>query len=83
MPAPQSGTIVELLVEDGAKVTAKQKLYKLQPGAGGAAAAPAAPKAEAPKPAAAAAPAAAAVKPPPPPPKPAASVRFRVERDGY
>ena len=73
VPAPQSGTIVELLVEDGAKVTAKQKLYKLQPGAGGAAAAPAAPKAEAPKPAAAAAPAAAAVKPPPPPPKPAAS----------
>ncbi|UMM36139.1 hypothetical protein L5515_008436 [Caenorhabditis briggsae] len=35
VPAPQAGTIVELLVEDGAKVTAKQKLYKLQPGAGG------------------------------------------------
>lgn len=30
VPAPQSGTIVELLVEDGAKVTAKQKLYKLE-----------------------------------------------------
>lgn len=38
VPAPQAGTIVELLVEDGAKVTAKQKLYKLQPGAGGGAA---------------------------------------------
>ncbi|KAK6024951.1 dihydrolipoyllysine-residue succinyltransferase, E2 component of oxoglutarate dehydrogenase complex [Ostertagia ostertagi] len=36
VPAPQSGTIVELLVEDGAKVTAKQKLYKLEPGAAGA-----------------------------------------------
>ena len=35
VPAPQAGTIVELLVEDGAKVTAKQKLYKLQPGSGG------------------------------------------------
>lgn len=35
VPAPQAGTIVEFLVEDGAKVTAKQKLYKLQPGAGG------------------------------------------------
>lgn len=38
--APQSGTIVELLVPDGSKVTAKQKLYKLQPGAEGAAASP-------------------------------------------
>lgn len=37
VPAPQSGTIVELLVEDGSKVTAKQKLYKLQPGSGGGA----------------------------------------------
>ena len=37
-PAPQAGTIVELLVEDGSKVTAKQKLYKLQPGSGGGAA---------------------------------------------
>ncbi|CAJ0568416.1 unnamed protein product, partial [Mesorhabditis spiculigera] len=46
-PAPQSGTIVELLVADGSKVTAKQKLYKLQPGEGGGSAAPAAPKAEA------------------------------------
>lgn len=36
--APQSGTIVEFLVEDGSKVTAKQKLYKLQKGAGGGAA---------------------------------------------
>ena len=33
---------MELLVEDGAKVTAKQKLYKLQPGgSGGSAPAPA------------------------------------------
>ncbi|KAH7706222.1 Protein DLST-1 [Aphelenchoides avenae] len=39
VPAPFAGTIVELLVEDGAKVTAKQKLYKLQRGEGGAAAA--------------------------------------------
>lgn len=38
VPAPQSGTIVELLVEDGGKVAAKQKLYKLQPGSAGAAA---------------------------------------------
>lgn len=36
VPAPQSGTIVELLVEDGAKVTAKQKLYKLELGSAGA-----------------------------------------------
>ncbi|CAB3396617.1 unnamed protein product [Caenorhabditis bovis] len=35
VPAPQAGTIVELLVEDGEKVTAKQKLYKLQPGGDG------------------------------------------------
>ena len=35
VPAPQAGTIVEFLVEDGAKVAAKQKLYKLKPGAGG------------------------------------------------
>ncbi|KAK0414292.1 hypothetical protein QR680_007252 [Steinernema hermaphroditum] len=52
VPAPQAGTIVELMVEDGAKVTAKQKLYKLQPGGEGAAApAPAAekPKTEEPK----------------------------------
>uniref|UniRef100_A0A1I7YVT4 Dihydrolipoyllysine-residue succinyltransferase component of 2-oxoglutarate dehydrogenase complex, mitochondrial n=1 Tax=Steinernema glaseri TaxID=37863 RepID=A0A1I7YVT4_9BILA len=50
VPAPQAGTIVELLVEDGAKVTAKQKLYKMQPGGEGAAA-PAAekPKTEEPK----------------------------------
>ncbi|KAI6199745.1 hypothetical protein M3Y96_00659400 [Aphelenchoides besseyi] len=38
VPAPFSGTIVELLVADGDKVTAKQKLYKLQKGEGGAAA---------------------------------------------
>lgn len=62
VPAPQSGTIVELLVPDGEKVTAKQKLYKMQPGgeSGDAAAAPA--KQES-KPAAAAAPS----TPPPPP----------------
>jgi pyruvate/2-oxoglutarate dehydrogenase complex dihydrolipoamide acyltransferase (E2) component len=32
VPAPFSGTIVELLVEDGNKVTAKQKIYKLEKG---------------------------------------------------
>uniref|UniRef100_A0A1I8ERE5 Dihydrolipoyllysine-residue succinyltransferase component of 2-oxoglutarate dehydrogenase complex, mitochondrial n=1 Tax=Wuchereria bancrofti TaxID=6293 RepID=A0A1I8ERE5_WUCBA len=32
VPSPQSGTIVELLVEDGARVTAHQKLYKLEVG---------------------------------------------------
>lgn len=77
VPAPQAGTIVELLVEDGAKVTAKQKLYKLQPGAGGGSSAPA--KEES-KPAAAAAPAASPPATPSPssapstpsPPKPAA-----------
>ncbi|CAD6186749.1 unnamed protein product [Caenorhabditis auriculariae] len=46
VPAPQSGTIVELLVEDGAKVTAKQKLYKLEPGSGGGSAAKEEPKKE-------------------------------------
>lgn len=35
VPAPFSGTIVELLVPDGEKVVAKQKLYKLQKGEGG------------------------------------------------
>jgi len=30
VPAPFSGRITELLVEDGSKVTAKQKLYKLE-----------------------------------------------------
>uniref|UniRef100_A0A8R1HTM6 Dihydrolipoyllysine-residue succinyltransferase component of 2-oxoglutarate dehydrogenase complex, mitochondrial n=1 Tax=Caenorhabditis japonica TaxID=281687 RepID=A0A8R1HTM6_CAEJA len=70
VPAPQSGTIVELLVEDGAKVTAKQKLYKLQPGAGGGAAAAAPPKEEA-KPAASPASPTSHVAPSaPPPPKP-------------
>ncbi|ETN69963.1 dihydrolipoyllysine-residue succinyltransferase, E2 component of oxoglutarate dehydrogenase complex [Necator americanus] len=49
VPAPQSGTIVELLVQDGDKVTAKQKLYKLQPGSAGAAPTSAPPK-EVPKP---------------------------------
>ena len=34
--APQSGTLVEFLVEEGSKVVAKQKLYKLQPGAAAA-----------------------------------------------
>jgi 2-oxoglutarate dehydrogenase E2 component (dihydrolipoamide succinyltransferase) len=43
--APFSGTIVELLVSDGEKVVAKQKLYKLQKGEGGGAA----PKQEEPK----------------------------------
>ncbi|KAI1719209.1 2-oxoacid dehydrogenases acyltransferase (catalytic domain) domain-containing protein [Ditylenchus destructor] len=42
VPAQYSGTIVELLVEDGSKVVAKQKLYKLEkgdaPSAGAAAA---------------------------------------------
>ncbi|KAK6108904.1 2-oxoacid dehydrogenases acyltransferase (catalytic domain) family protein [Brugia pahangi] len=32
VPSPQSGTIVELLVEDGGRVTAHQKLYKLEVG---------------------------------------------------
>lgn len=32
VPAPFPGTIVEFLVEDGSKVTAKQKLYKLEKG---------------------------------------------------
>uniref|UniRef100_A0A0N4YGJ5 Dihydrolipoyllysine-residue succinyltransferase component of 2-oxoglutarate dehydrogenase complex, mitochondrial n=1 Tax=Nippostrongylus brasiliensis TaxID=27835 RepID=A0A0N4YGJ5_NIPBR len=71
VPAPQAGTIVELLVEDGAKVTAKQKLYKLEPGAAGASA-PAkteAPKAAPPKEAAKP----AAAPPPPPPSAPAAA----------
>uniref|UniRef100_A0A158Q7H8 Dihydrolipoyllysine-residue succinyltransferase component of 2-oxoglutarate dehydrogenase complex, mitochondrial n=1 Tax=Elaeophora elaphi TaxID=1147741 RepID=A0A158Q7H8_9BILA len=34
VPAPQSGRIVELLVEDGGRVTAYQKLYKLEVGGG-------------------------------------------------
>ncbi|EGT47081.1 hypothetical protein CAEBREN_07690 [Caenorhabditis brenneri] len=76
VPAPQAGTIVELLVEDGAKVTAKQKLYKLQPGSGGGSA----PAKEESKPAAAAAPTPSAPPTPAPssspstpsPPKPAA-----------
>ncbi|TKR87980.1 hypothetical protein L596_012294 [Steinernema carpocapsae] len=62
VPAPQAGTIVELMVEDGAKVTAKQKLYKLQPGGEGATAT--APSAEKPKTEAAPTPAAAASAPP-------------------
>lgn len=45
VPAQFTGTIVELLVEDGSKVVAKQKLYKLEkgdvPSSAGAAAAPA------------------------------------------
>ncbi|VDK72853.1 unnamed protein product [Onchocerca ochengi] len=32
VPAPHSGTIVELLIEDGGRVTAHQKLYKLEVG---------------------------------------------------
>lgn len=78
VPAPLSGTIVELLVEDGGKVTAKQKLYKLEPGEGGGAPAEApaakAPKKEAspppPPPPPKEQPAAAAAAPPPPPPPP-------------
>ncbi|KAL3106566.1 hypothetical protein niasHT_016688 [Heterodera trifolii] len=35
VPAPFAGKIVELLVEEGAKVLAKQKLYKLEKGAEG------------------------------------------------
>ena len=35
VPAPFSGKIVEFLVEDGSKVTAKQKLYKMEKGEGG------------------------------------------------
>ncbi|CAI5452236.1 unnamed protein product [Caenorhabditis angaria] len=66
VPAPQSGTIVELLVEDGSKVTAKQKLYKLQPGAGGGSA-PAAPKVEAAATPASPTPAPAAAAPAPTP----------------
>ncbi|PAV61812.1 hypothetical protein WR25_26345 [Diploscapter pachys] len=71
VPAPQSGTIVELLVEDGSKVTAKQKLYKLQPGSGGGAqaAAPSPPKAAEPPKPAAAAPPKEAPKPATPPPQ--------------
>ncbi|CAD5231561.1 unnamed protein product [Bursaphelenchus xylophilus] len=42
VPAPFSGTLVELLVEDGNKVTAKQKLYKLEKGAAGSGSAAAA-----------------------------------------
>uniref|UniRef100_A0A915D598 Dihydrolipoyllysine-residue succinyltransferase component of 2-oxoglutarate dehydrogenase complex, mitochondrial n=1 Tax=Ditylenchus dipsaci TaxID=166011 RepID=A0A915D598_9BILA len=34
VPAPFSGIIVELLIEDGNKVTAKQKIYKLEKGDG-------------------------------------------------
>uniref|UniRef100_A0A914WQZ8 Dihydrolipoamide acetyltransferase component of pyruvate dehydrogenase complex n=1 Tax=Plectus sambesii TaxID=2011161 RepID=A0A914WQZ8_9BILA len=50
VPAPQAGVIEELLVADGDKVTAKQKLYKLRPGAGGgASASKEAPKKEEPK----------------------------------
>ncbi|CAD5225127.1 unnamed protein product [Bursaphelenchus okinawaensis] len=52
VPAPFPGTLVELLVEDGDKVTAKQKLYKLEKGAsggGGGGSAAAAPKKEEPK----------------------------------
>ncbi|VDO22251.1 unnamed protein product [Haemonchus placei] len=81
VPAPQSGTIVELLVEDGAKVTAKQKLYKLEPGTAGASAPakeapkaeeskPAPPPAQAPPPPKPAQEEAAAPPPPPPPPSP-------------
>ncbi|GMS81927.1 hypothetical protein PENTCL1PPCAC_4102 [Pristionchus entomophagus] len=72
-PAPAAGTIVELLVADGSKVTAKQKLYKLKPGAGGAAVPAAKPAAapEAPAAVAAAAASPAAHKPVPSTPAPA------------
>uniref|UniRef100_A0A914E140 Dihydrolipoyllysine-residue succinyltransferase component of 2-oxoglutarate dehydrogenase complex, mitochondrial n=1 Tax=Acrobeloides nanus TaxID=290746 RepID=A0A914E140_9BILA len=67
--APFAGTIVEHLVPDGNKVTAKQKLYKLQRGEGGAAAAPEPTTAqkEAPK-----EPSAGAAPPRPPPEQPKA-----------
>ncbi|CAK5089499.1 unnamed protein product [Meloidogyne enterolobii] len=39
VPAPFAGKIVEFLVEDGAKVIAKQKIYKMEKGAEGGAAA--------------------------------------------
>ncbi|VDP11104.1 unnamed protein product [Heligmosomoides polygyrus] len=95
VPAPQSGTIVELLVEDGAKVTAKQKLYKLELGSAGASAAAAAPapKAEPPKeaekpaprpPAAADAASTPVPSPPsPPPPPPTTSVHGKCSRLFY
>ncbi|EPB78649.1 dihydrolipoyllysine-residue succinyltransferase [Ancylostoma ceylanicum] len=80
VPAPQSGTIVELLVEDGAKVTAKQQIYKLQPGSAGAAPASAPPK-EAPKPE----PPKAAPKPEPPKeaPKPDKSHELLLPSHGH
>lgn len=46
VPATQSGKIVELLVEDGGKVVAHQKLYKLELGEGAPAEAAATPSAE-------------------------------------
>uniref|UniRef100_A0A7E4W0K5 Dihydrolipoyllysine-residue succinyltransferase component of 2-oxoglutarate dehydrogenase complex, mitochondrial n=1 Tax=Panagrellus redivivus TaxID=6233 RepID=A0A7E4W0K5_PANRE len=65
VPAQYSGTIVELLVPDGEKVVAKQKLYKLEKGAGGNAPPPE-PKADPSKPAPLDS--STPVSPPPPPP---------------
>uniref|UniRef100_A0A1L8E0W9 Dihydrolipoyllysine-residue succinyltransferase component of 2-oxoglutarate dehydrogenase complex, mitochondrial n=1 Tax=Nyssomyia neivai TaxID=330878 RepID=A0A1L8E0W9_9DIPT len=81
VPAPFAGIIEEIFVTDGDTVQAKQKLFKLKPGEGGAppaAAKPAEKPAEAPvaaPPPAAAAPPKAAAPPPPPPaaPTPAAA----------
>lgn len=63
VPAPCSGVIEELLVEDGTTITPGMKIFVIKVGAGGAA--PAKPVA--------AAPVAAAAPPPPPPPPPAPS----------
>ncbi|RZC42627.1 dihydrolipoyllysine-residue succinyltransferase component of 2-oxoglutarate dehydrogenase complex, mitochondrial, partial [Asbolus verrucosus] len=68
VPAPASGIIEEVFVEDGATVKAGQNLFKLK--VTGEAPAKAAPAAEAEAPAAAP-PTPAAAAPPPPPPKPA------------
>ncbi|GAB1609759.1 dihydrolipoyllysine-residue succinyltransferase component of 2-oxoglutarate dehydrogenase complex, mitochondrial-like [Argonauta hians] len=58
VPSPVAGVIEEFFVEDGEKVEAGQKLFKIKLSAGGAAPSPA--------------PAAAATPPPPPPPAEAA-----------
>ncbi|XP_029642874.1 dihydrolipoyllysine-residue succinyltransferase component of 2-oxoglutarate dehydrogenase complex, mitochondrial [Octopus sinensis] len=67
VPSPVAGVIEEFFVEDGEKVEAEQKLFKLKLSAGGAA--PSAAAAPAPPPAAAA----AETSPPPPPPAAAAA----------
>jgi len=89
VPSPGSGTITELLVEDGSTITPGTKLLTLKLGPGGAkpaAAAPApaaaAPPPPAPEPVAAPAPAPVAAAPlptapPPPPARPAAPLAAR------